>query len=120
MDAVTTKEERTWAMVAHLSAFAIYFSGVGHIVGPLIIWLIKKDQMPFVDDQGKEALNFQIAWTLYLIANFVLFFTIIGAVVAIPLFFLLPIFHIVCMIVAAVKAYEGVPYRYPLSIRFIH
>lgn len=106
-------------MVAHLSAFAMYFSGVGHIVGPLIVWLVKKDAMPFVDLQAKEALNFQIAWTIYFLAAVVLCFTIIGLVVAIPLFVILPIFHIVCMIVAAVKAYDGFPYRYPLSIRFI-
>jgi uncharacterized Tic20 family protein len=117
--ALFSKEERTWATIAHLSAFAMYFSGVGHIVGPLVVWLIKRDTLPFVDDQAKEALNFQISWTIYLIANFVLFFTIIGAVVAIPLFYILPIFHVVCMIVAAFKANEGMRYRYPLTFRFL-
>jgi len=117
---VLTKEERLWAMGAHLSAFAIYFSGVGHIVGPLIVWLVKRDTMPFVDDQAKEALNFQISWTIYLVANFLLFITVIGAFIAIPLFFILPIFHVVCMIVAAFKANDGVRYRYPMTIRFVN
>jgi len=115
-----TKEERTWALAAHLSAFAMYFTGFGHIIGPLVVWLIKRDTLPFVDDQAKEALNFQISWTIYLVANFALFCTIIGAVVAVPLFFVLPIFHVVCMIVAAVRSNDGLPYRYPMTIRFVN
>jgi uncharacterized Tic20 family protein len=114
-----SKDERTWAMIAHLSAFAMYFTAVGHIIGPLVIWLSKRDGNPFVDDQAKEALNFQISWTIYLVANIALFFTIIGAVVAIPVFFILPVFHIVCMIIAAIKANDGFAYRYPLTLRFL-
>ena len=78
-----------------------------------------RDGHPLVDDQGREALNFQISWTIYLIANFILFFTIIGAVIAIPIFFILPVFHVVCMIIAAIKANDGVAFRYPLCIRFL-
>lgn len=114
-----TKEERIWALAAHLSAFAIYFSGVGHIIGPLVIWLVKRDTLPFAGEQAREALNFQISWTLYLIANFALLLTIIGAVIAIPIFFILPIFHVTCMIVGACRAYDGVAYRYPLTIRLV-
>ena len=117
--AASTKEERLWAMIAHLSAFAMYFTVIGHIVGPLIVWLAKRDGNPLVDDQGREALNFQISWTIYLIANFILFITVIGAIIAIPIFFILPVFHIVCMIIAAIKANDGVAFRYPLCIRFL-
>ncbi len=117
--AVPGKDERTWAMLAHVSAFAIYFTGIGHIVGPLIVWLVKRDGNPFVDDQGKESLNFQISWSIYMIANFVLFLTVIGAIIAIPVFFILPVFHVVCMIIAAIKANDGVAFRYPLCIRFL-
>ena len=117
--AVPSKDERTWAMLAHVSAFAIYFTGIGHIVGPLIVWLVKRDGNPFVDDQGKESLNFQISWSIYMIANFVLFLTVIGAIIAIPVFFILPVFHVVCMIIAAIKANDGVAFRYPLCIRFL-
>ena len=114
-----SKDERLWAMIAHLSAFAAYFTVVGHLLGPLIIWLSKRDGNPFVDDQGKEALNFQISWSIYMIANFLLFITVIGAIIAIPVFFVLPVFHIVCMIIAAIKANDGTAFRYPLCIRFL-
>ena len=108
-----------WAMIAHLSAFAMYFTAVGHIVGPLIVWLAKRDGHPFVDSQAREALNFQISWSIYMLANLVLFFTIIGAIVAVPLFFVLPAFQVVCMVFAAIKANDGVDFKYPLSIRFL-
>ena len=97
----------------------MYATGIGHIVGPLVVWLAKRDGNPFVDDQGKESLNFQISWTIYMIANVILFFTIILAPIAIAGFFILPIFHVVCMIVGAVKANEGVAFRYPLCIRIL-
>ena len=106
-------------MIAHLSAFAMYFTVIGHIVGPLVVWLAKRDGNPLVDDQGREALNFQISWTIYFIANVILFVTVIGAIIAIPVFFILPVFHIVCMIIAAIKANDGVAFRYPLCIRFL-
>ncbi len=106
-------------MIAHLSAFAMYFSGIGHLVGPLIVWLLKRDGSSFVDNQGKESLNFQISFSIYVIAAIVLCFTIIGLVVGVPMLWALPVFHIVCMIIAAIKAKEGVAFRYPLTIRFI-
>lgn len=112
-------EERTWAMAAHLSGFAMYFTGVGHILGPLIVWVLKREGNPFVDDQGKEALNFNISYSLYLLIAVVLCFTIIGIVVAIPIFIVLPILHIIFMIIAGLKANDGVAYRYPGTIRFI-
>ncbi|MDB6171777.1 MAG: hypothetical protein JWL59_1088 [Chthoniobacteraceae bacterium] len=114
-----TKEQRNWAMFAHLSAFAYYFTGVGHIIGPLVIWLLKRDGNPFVDDQAKEALNFQISISIYVIGAIVLCLTLVFAVIGIPLLFLLHAFQIVCMVIAAIKASEGVPFRYPFSIRFI-
>src|ERR1700680_445708 len=71
-------EARTWAMLCHLSSIS-GFIGVpfGHIVGPLIVWLVKKDQFPLVDDQGKESLNFQISMTIYGIVAGVLCFVLI-------------------------------------------
>src|SRR5437899_8693183 len=109
------KEERTWAMIAHLSAFAYYVSGIGHIVGPLIVWLSKRDGNPFVDDQAKEALNFQISVTIYGIGAAILCFVLIG----IPLLIGLHVFQIVCIIIAAIKAGDGVAFRYPLNLRLI-
>src|SRR5262249_52680289 len=98
------KDQRTWATIAHLSAFAYYVTGIGHILGPLIIWLAKRDGHPFVDDQAKEALNFQISITLYGIAAFILCFTVIFAVIGMPVLIGLHLFQIVCMIIAAIKA----------------
>ena len=103
-------------MLCHLLSLSL-FVGIpfGNILGPLIIWLIKKDQFPFVNDQGKESLNFQISVTIYYIVAAVLMLALIG-------FLLLPaiaIFAIVEVIMASVKASKGIPFRYPLSIRFI-
>ena len=117
--ALPAKDERLWATLAHLSAFAIYFTGIGHLVGPLVIWLAKRSGHPFIDDQGREALNFQITWTIMMVANCILFITIIGAVIAAPLFYILPVYHVICMIIAAIKANDGVAFRYPLTLRLI-
>ncbi|MEA3188395.1 MAG: uncharacterized protein QOD99_2225 [Chthoniobacter sp.] len=117
MDATATvKEERMWAMLAHLSAFLGHFlPGIGNIVAPLVIWILKKDEFPLVDDQGKEALNFQISMTIYYLIAGALCFVLIG----IPILIGLGIFNLIIIIVAAVKANDGVRYRYPFTIRFI-
>lgn len=111
-----TPEERNWAVLCHLGAllgFVIW--GLGVVLGPLIVWLIKKDTMPFVNDQGKEALNFQITVLLAGIVCSALVFVLIG----IPLLAALAIADLVFIIIAAIKASEGVSYRYPLSLRLI-
>ena len=110
-----SKDQRMWAMIAHLSAFAYYVSGVGHILGPLIVWLAKRDGNPFVDDQAKEALNFQISVTIYGIGAAILCIILIG----IPLLIGIHIFQIVCIVIAAIKANDGVAFRYPLNLRLI-
>lgn len=97
-------EEKMWAMFAHLSPLV----GLGPL-GPLIIWLVKKDQSPFVDDQGKEALNFNLS---VLIASLVLAVTCIGPLI-------IAIWAMVLCIIAGVEASKGVAYRYPYSIRLI-
>ena len=110
----TNPDARQWGMFAHLSALA-YFVGVPPIVGPLVIWLIKREQMPFVDDQGKEALNFQILMLIIGVISIPLAcigvgFVTGGAAVVLDLVF---------SIIAAMKAKDGIRYRYPLTIRFI-
>ena len=107
--------ERQWAMFAHLSAFAGLIIPFGSILGPLVIWLIKKDTMPFVNDQGKEALNFNITVAIAAVIAWVLLFVLIG-------FLLLPavvIAWIVFVIIGTIKANEGVTYRYPFTLRLI-
>ncbi|WP_256448096.1 MULTISPECIES: DUF4870 domain-containing protein [unclassified Lysobacter] len=119
-------EQRQWAMFAHLSAIAgaVLTSGVGAwgtFLGPLIIWLIKKDTMPFVDDQAKEALNFNITVAIVFFALWVLVFVTlgIGFLIAIPAWFVIGIAWLVFTIVAAIKANDGVAYRYPFTLRLV-
>lgn len=117
-------EQRQWAMFAHLSAIlgAVLTSGIGGwgtFIGPLIIWLIKKDTMPFVDDQAKEALNFNITVAIIWVVLWMLLITIIGALIALPGFVVTGVAWLVCTIIAAVKSNDGVAYRYPFSWRLV-
>jgi len=111
-----SKDACTWAMLCHLAGLGGFIiPGIGCVIGPLIVWQIKKDLHQFVDQQGKEALNFQISMLIYGIIAGLLCFVCIGM-------FLLPavaIVDIVFLIIAAIKATNGEAYRYPLSIRFI-
>lgn len=112
---IQNKDERTWAMLCHLSVFSAFFTLIGYIIAPLVIWLIKKDQYPLVDDQGKESVNFQISMTLYAAIIFPSIFFIVG----IPLIAALVLFDIIEVIIAAINANDGKMFRYPLCIRFI-
>ena len=125
--ATPTADERTWALFAHLS---ILIGGavtggwgfsIGCFLGPLVIWLIKKDTMPFVADQAKEALNFSI--TLSIIGAALLAITVmslfLAAILTIPLLAVVGIVAIILIIIAAVKANDGVAYRYPLTLRLV-
>lgn len=109
-------ESRMWAMLAHLSALSGFVIPFGNIIGPLVIWLVKRDEMSFVNDQAKEALNFNISMTIYMVVAGVLVFVLIG----IPLLIVLGIAWLVLAILAAVKANEGTAYRYPLTLRLVN
>jgi uncharacterized Tic20 family protein len=110
------KDARMWAMICHLSALAgLVVPVIGCIIGPLVIWQIKKEEFPFLDEQGKEAVNFQISILIYGIVAGLLCFVCVG-------FVLLPavaVFDLIFLLIAAVKANDGHHYRYPLTIRFI-
>ncbi len=109
-------EERQMAMFTHLAAlFGLVFP-FGNIIGPLVLWLIKKDSMPFVDDQGKEALNFNITVAIAWVVSMILLLIVIGYVMLV----VLGVLWFVFVIMAAIKSSEGEPYRYPVTIRFIH
>ncbi len=110
-----SKEERTWALFCHISALALFVFPLGNIIAPLVIWLIKKDELPMVDDQGKESVNFQLSMTLYAIAAGLLSLVLIG----IPLLIALAVFWLVEVIIATVRANEGERFRYPLNLRLI-
>lgn len=113
----TTKEARNWGMFCHLSSLILWI-GVpfGNIIGPLVIWLLKKDEFPTVDVEGKESLNFQISMTLYAIAAAILIVIAIG----IPLLIAIGLAQIVLVIVAAIKISNGEVYKYPFTIRFLN
>lgn len=115
---VNVQTERNWALAAHLTTLSNYI-GVPGFVGPLIIWLAKKDDMPFASTEAKEALNFQLSLYVYMVAAFILFITVIGALISIPAMVAIPIVHIIFTVIAAIKVSDGHPYTYPLTIRFI-
>ncbi|NWA37234.1 DUF4870 domain-containing protein [Pseudomonas reactans] len=108
-------EARQGAMLCHLAAFLGFVFPFGSVVGPLILWQMKKEKDTFIDDQGKEALNFQITVAIAWIACIVLAFTIVGFF----LMFALAIATIVLTIIGSIKANKGIAYRYPLTWRVI-
>ena len=110
-----SKDERTWAMLCHFSAFAGLIFPFGNFLAPLIIWLIKKEELPFVEDQGKEVLNFQISMTIYLLISGMLCIILIG----IPIIIGLVIYCFIITIIAAISANDGKSYRYPINLRLI-
>ena len=107
-------------MLCHLLALAgVIGVPFGNILGPLIMWLVKKDEMAFVDDQGKESLNFQITVTVAVFVLGVLsFIPIVGCITLLALLAAC-VGAVVLVIIASVKAAAGEPYRYPMTIRFI-
>lgn len=106
----------SWGMLCHLASLA-FFLGIpfGNLLGPLVVWLLKRDQFPFVDDQGKESLNFQITATIAGLLACVLCFILIG----IPILIAIIVADIVLVVIATVKSYKGEYYRYPYSIKFL-
>ncbi len=109
------KQARQYAMAIHLSGLLGYIFPFGNIIGPLVMWLIKKDESPFIDFHGKEALNFQITVILWAILVGILSFFCIGLLL---LPFLI-IYGIVGMILGAIKANEGEEYLIPFTLRLI-
>jgi uncharacterized Tic20 family protein len=107
-------EEKQWGMGCHLASLAGFVIPLGNIFGPLVVWLIKKNDSAFVDSQGKESLNFQISMTIYMMIAALSIFLLIG-IFLLPLVALL---DLILTIVAAVRASNGEEYRYPATIRF--
>ncbi|WPC05314.1 DUF4870 domain-containing protein [Pseudomonas sp. MBLB4123] len=109
-------EARQWAMFCHYAAFFWFLVPmIGNVIGPLVVWQLKKDSAPFVDDQGKEALNFQITFSLAMMICGVLAWIIIGF----PLMLLVSLTALVLTIIAGIKANAGEAYRYPICWRLV-
>lgn len=120
---VPNASTRSWEVLCHLSAAAgLIGVPMGHVFGPLLVWLMKRDESPAIDAHGKESLNFHLSWTLwvllYCIASFVMTFFIVG----IFMWFALPLIWaamVILVVIGSVKASNGELFRYPLTIRFL-
>lgn len=108
-------DETNWGMFAHLSALIGFVIPFGSIIGPLVIWLTKGKEMEFVGTEAKEALNFQITMLIAFLISWVLVFVLIGFL----LMALLAIADLILVIMAAISASKGQPYRYPFALRLI-
>jgi uncharacterized protein len=112
----TAGNVRTWCVICHLSALAGFvIPGAGHILGPLVVWLVKRGESAEIDAHGKEALNFQISMLIYNVVAGILCLLVIGF----ALLAILHVLNVVFVIIAALRASEGQMYRYPLTLRLI-
>jgi uncharacterized Tic20 family protein len=109
------QEVRNTAVAAHLSTFAGLVVPFGSVIGPLAVWLTRRDRDPFIDDAGREALNFGISIAIYGAVVLVAALMLVG----IPLLIVGVIAWVVLASLAAVKASQGQSYRYPLTMRFV-
>ena len=131
---------RTWAMLCHLSALAGLIFWLGNIIGPLLVWQIKKSELPEIDPYGKEAVNFQITITIINIAADIILLGFIGATWGFgfrnyhwgsplamlgggfglsSIIFLINLAGWILAVIAGLKANNGEFYKYPFALRFI-
>lgn len=128
---------RTWSMLCHISALAGLFFGLGNVLGPLLVWQIKKNELPEIEPHGKEALNFQLTILLINIAAGIMFVGFMGAAFGIgriwrspfslwsggfglgAIIIIINLVAFILAVIAGLKANNGEPYKYPFAIRFI-
>lgn len=104
-------------MLCHASALlGLFFHFLGHLLGPLVVWLIKRADSPEIDANGKESLNFQISMLIYDAVAAILCIVLIG----IPILIALWVLNTVLVIIASIRTSEGKFYRYPFTIRLIN
>lgn len=114
--------EKQFALFVHLSALlGLVLSPLAAVIAPLVMWQIKKNESAFIDDQGKEAVNFNL--TLLLVGLALVLLTLItfglGALLTVPLGLALCVAWLIFAILAGIKANEGIAYRYPYILRLI-
>ena len=112
---ITRSEIKNWSMACHLSALVGFLIPLGALIGPLVVWLMKRDEMVEVAEQGRDSLNFQLTMLIAYVVSFVLVFIGIGLLL-LPL---VGLFSLVMIIIATVKASEGKRFIYPLSLQLI-
>lgn len=120
-------EQRQWAMAAHLCGLLWLFGGgsilfwpfgtlaLFTVLGPLIIWKAKGEGRPFVTEQAKEALNFQLTMLLAGLAGWILVIVLVGILVI----WVLGLLNLILVIIAAIQVNDGKPYRYPFALRLV-
>jgi uncharacterized protein len=114
--AALTQDDRTWGMIAHLAALTgLLITVIGNVLGPLVVWLMKREQSAFVAESAREALNFNITVFIGYCACGLLIPFLIGIPLAAALF----VYWLVMTIIAGVKAGEGLHYRYPVTLRLV-
>lgn len=111
-----SKDEQNWAMACHLSALSGFVIPFGNILGPLVVWMMKRGEMPLVERHGKESLNFQITVSIAFLVCIPLMFILIG----IPLMFVVGIGALIMTVMAGVKVSNGdLEYKYPFALRLL-
>jgi hypothetical protein len=114
-----SSDDRLWAALSHGLALVGWGMAIGQLLAPLIIYLVKKDRSAFVANHARESLNFQISMLIYGLVLGALCFTVILIPLAVPLLGVLGVFDVVMIIIATIKAANGEPWRYPLSLRLV-
>ena len=114
----STPDERTFALLMHLSVLGQWVIPPFAIIAPIVMWQMKKDESPFIDEHGREVVNFQISLLLYAAVFFVLGFVTCG--VAFGLVALVYVLGLVGMILGAIASNRGESFRYPMTLRFLN
>ena len=127
MEENTRKDENNWAGGVHVAAFILavftsWSAGIGGMVAAFIVWLMKKDESPFIRKHAAEAFNFNFSMFIYaLIAVLVFFMTLtLGIVFLLPIGIVMAIVWLWCTVQAAIAGFDGREYRYPISFRLMH
>ena len=127
MEENTLKEENNWAGGVHVAAFILavftsWSAGIGGMVAAFIVWLMKKDESPFIRKHAAEAFNFNFSMFIYALIAVLLFFMTLtlGIVFLLPIGIVLAIVWLWCTVQAAIAGFDGREYRYPISFRLMH
>ncbi len=127
MEENTRKEENNWAGGVHVAAFILavftsWSAGIGGMVAAFIVWLMKKDESPFIRKHAAEAFNFNFSMFVYaLIAIIAFFMTLgLGIIFLLPIALVMAIVWLWCTVQAAIAGFDGKEYRYPISFRLLH
>jgi len=107
--------DKNLGLLCHLLALTAFVIPFGNVLGPLVLWLVKRADSPFLDALGKEAVNFNISWLIYGLVAALSIFVLIGFLLAPAVL----IAWLILVVIAAIKASEGKIYRFPLTIRLI-